>query len=182
MKFGNEDIYAIEVYHQPQDNNSFFMSGRMCIYLKNKMFGDIEEKYCHLFGPYDTFIKKIKYLDELEHDFNIKNDINIFKFLDEKLYILKEDDKRSIEQIRNDMKPFIKFDFMTNSGESFDRTKSFIYMDLNKKIHIMFETGKYNEKAKRFEDEEIICNVLDKEIFKNVTKDFISWYENIEKK
>ena len=47
-------------------------------------------------------------------------------------------------------------------------------MDKNDKIHIMYK--KYNE------NDEIICNELDKETFENVTNKFIKWYEEINNK
>ena len=181
MIFGNKDIYAIEVYHQPIDNNSFYMCGKMCIYLHKKILGDINNEYCHLFVTYDALKKKIQNLNELECDFNLSNDADIFNFLDKKLYILDEDDVRTHEQICNDMEPYIKFDFMTNAGETFDRTKSFIYMCKNKRIHIMYQTYWYNENIGNFENDEIICTELDKETFLVVTKNFTKWYEEIEK-
>ena len=180
MVFGDKNIYAIEVHHQPQDEDSFYMCGRMCIYLYNKMFGDINNEYCHLYATYTTLVEKSKIITELEYDFNLENDVDIFNFLDTKLYILDEDADRTYEQIRNDIKPYLKFDFMTNEGEMFDRTKSFIYMDKNKKIHIMYQTDKYNKNNEQFESGEIICNEVDKETFENITNDFIRWYEGIE--
>ena len=54
-------------------------------------------------------------------------------------------------------------------------------MDKNKKVHIMYRKSKYNEITKEFEDEEIICNELEKNIFENVTNDFIKQYEETEK-
>jgi hypothetical protein len=179
MVFGNKNIYAIEVYHQPQDNGYFYMCGRMCVYLYNKAFGDINDELCHLFGVYDTLRSKIENLTELKHDFDLNNDFEIFNFLDDKLYI---DMNRTLDEMRFDSKLYKKFDFFTNMGEMFDRTKSFIYMDKNKKIHILFQIHKYNKNTKTFEDDEIICNELDKRIFEDVTNDFIKWYEKTEEK
>jgi len=175
MLFGNKDIYAIEVYHQPLDNDSFYMTGRMCIHLYNTMFGNIDDRYCHLYVTYATLLSKIECLNELEHNFNLDNDCDIFNFLDELLYI--GDDDRTLEQIKTDWEQYGNFDFMTNAGEMFDRTKSFIYMDSHKKIHILYQEHKYNENIKDFIDGEIICTELDKETFEHVTNGFIKWYE-----
>ncbi|MCL1994006.1 MAG: immunity 42 family protein [Spirochaetes bacterium] len=174
MMFGNRNIYAIEVYHQPLDSSTFFMCGKMCIYLYAKPFGDIDNEYCHLYPAYDTLKNKISNLLELKYDFNLNNDFDIFNFLDDKLYNLHEEDERTYEQICNDMNPYLKFDFMTNAGETFDRTKSFIYMSKNKKIHIMYQNIGDSE------NDEIICNELDKDIFENTTRGFLKWYEEIE--
>ena len=103
------------------------MAGRMCIHLFNKSFGDINEEYCALFGQYSELDDKVNNLDLLENDFRLNNDFDVYNFLDNKLYTLNEGDERTYEQIIEDSKPFWKFDFMTNSGESFDNSKSFIY-------------------------------------------------------
>jgi hypothetical protein len=166
MIFGEKSIYAIEVYHQPQDNYGMYMCGRTCIHLFNKSFGDINNEYCHLGGMYETLLNKINWLNELEYEFCLDNDYDIFNFLDDKLYI---DNDRTLEQIKKDSELYCRFNFLTNSGgEPFDRTKSFIYVDKNKMIHILFQIHDSND--------EIICGVLDKETFDNVTKHFIEWY------
>ena len=171
MVFGDKNTYAIEVYHQPLYNSEFYMSGKMCIHLFNKSFGDIDNEYCQVFMAYGTLLEKINNIDLLKYDFSQNNDHDIFTFLDDKLYMC--DDKRTLVQIKRDAELYFKFNFMTNSGgETFDDSKSFIYMDKNEKMHIMYQ--KYNEKDK------IICNELDKEIFENVTNEFIKWYEGIE--
>jgi len=170
MIFGDKNIYAIEVYHKPLDNGSFYMTGRMCIHLFGKIFGDINEEDCWLDGVYMTLVEKNNNLDLLEYDFNLDNDYNIFKFLDDKLYI---DMNRTSEQIKIDAEIYGKFGFMTNMGESFDHTKSFIYMDYKNNIHILYQIHDYKD--------EIICNELDKLTFKTITNEFIKWFEKTEK-
>jgi hypothetical protein len=175
MIFRDKSIFAIEIYHQPLNNNSFYMCGRMCIYLFNKIFGDINNEYCHLYSAYSALLDKINNINLLEYEFGLSNDYEVFNFLDDKLYMAP--DERTLEQIKIDARLYFKFDFMTNTGEIFDRTKSFIYMDKNKKIHIIYRTDEYND---GFEDGKIICNELDKEIFENVTKDLIKWYDELD--
>ncbi|GHT54106.1 hypothetical protein FACS1894106_5310 [Spirochaetia bacterium] len=144
------------------------MCGRICIHLFGKSFGDINNEYCHLGGMYETLLDKVNGLNELEYDFCLDNDYNIFSFLDDKLYI--DDVKKTLVQIKRDSELYYRFDFLTNSGgEPFDRTKSFIYVDKKKMVHILFQNHDNND--------EIICSVLDKRIFESVTKQFIEWYK-----
>jgi hypothetical protein len=170
MIFGTKNIYAIEVYHKPLDDSSFYMTGRLCIHLFNKSFGDINEKDCALYEPYITLVEKIKNINILEYNFKLNNDFDIFNFLDEKLYV---GEKRPREQIYRDLDLYNKFDFMTNMGEMFNCSKSFLYMDCKKMIHILYQI--HDEK------DEIICNNIDKILFENISNDFIKWYEETEK-
>ena len=74
MIFGDKNIYAIEVYHQPLDNDSFYMSGKMCIHLFNKTFGDIDNEYCQIFMAYGTLLEKINKIDSLKYDFSLNKE------------------------------------------------------------------------------------------------------------
>jgi hypothetical protein len=167
MIFGDTSIYAIEVHHQPVDDNAFYITGKICIYFFKKAFGDINNEYCDLDQPYETLLDKIKNINELEYEFDLHNDYEIFNFLDDKLYI--EDYKRTLDQIKKDGELYFKFNFLTNAGETFDGTKSFIYVDKNNMVHILYQIhDKKNE---------ITCIKLDREIFKETTIDYIKWYE-----
>jgi hypothetical protein len=163
MIFGNKNIYAIEVYHEPL-KDAMILTGRLSLHLYNKIFGDINDEYCDLSQPYESLLDKIKHLNRLKYEFVLNNDNDIFKFIDNKLYM---DDERTMEQIKFDTNLYFKFNFLTNSGEMFDRTKSFIYMDKEKRIHIMYQ----------IDGSQIICVKIEKEIFKKTTTDFIRWYE-----
>ena len=171
MIFGDKSIYAIEVYHKPLDNYSFYMAGRMCIHLYNKSFGDINEEDCALAELYMTLVEKTRNVNLLKYDFNLNNDYNVYQFLEEKLYIDRIE--RTNEQINIDSELYWKFSFMTNMGETFDNTKSFIYMDNKNNIHILYQIHNNTD--------EIFCNELDRTTFETVSNDFIKWYERTEK-
>jgi len=179
MIFGNKSEYAIEVYHKPLDNSSFYMTGRMCIHLFDKSFGRIYEEDCALAVYYMTLVDKINNINILKNDFNLDNDYSVFEYLDDKLYVGSIE--RTMEQIHNYYDLYGKFDFMTGTGETFDDSKSFIYLDKNEIVHIIYQKSIYNYDTKIFKDEDIICNEIDKEIFIKVTKEFIKWYEETEK-
>jgi len=170
MIFGNKNIYAIEIHHKPLDNGLFYMTSRLCIHLFNKNFGNINEEDRALAEPYMILVEKINDLNILEYDFNLKNDYDIFNFLDDKLYINID---RTLEQIKHDYKLYHIFNFMTNMGEMFNNTKSFIYMDKNKLINILFQIHDNENK--------IFCSKINKENFIKVSNDFIKWYEKTEK-
>jgi len=170
MIFGDKDEYAIEVYHEPLDNNSFYMTGRMCLHFYGEPFGDIN--YAGYVGSfcvtYRCLLEKINDLESIKYNFDLETDVNIFDFLNVKLYMA--DDETTYEQIVIDDKKYRKYDFLTNGGEMFDGTISFIYLDNNEKIHILYQI--------HYKNDEIICIQLDKETFINVTKEFIKWYES----
>ena len=52
----------------------------------------------------------------------------LFDYLNQALYL---DDERTFEEVTQDAVKYSKFDFLTNGGESFDGTKSFIISDSN---------------------------------------------------
>jgi len=169
MTFGDKDIYAIEVYHEPQYNSAIYMSGRMCLFLNGVMFGDIDDP-CNALGvTYASLLHTVTNIDEIRDDFKLSTDKEIFDFLDVKLYI--GDDNASYEQMVADGKTYGKFDFLTNGGVMFDRTKSFIYLDSFNFVHILYQ----------FEDRQAQTTQVSKNTFLKVTHEFFEWYDEIEK-
>ena len=62
-------------------------------------------------------------------------DRDAYDFLNRVLYL---DDDRSNKQVSKDAERFLKFDLLTNGGESFDRTKSFIVAD-GDRLRLLFQ-------------------------------------------
>ena len=174
MVFGEKNIYAIEVYHEPQYNTSYYMSGRMCLHLNGIMFGDIDDP-CNVLGvTYANLLQVVENIDEIRDDFNSKTDTEIFNALDAMLYdamLYINDEEKSYEQMMADGKKYWKFDFLTNGGVMFDRTKSFIYLDDFETIHILYQ----------FEDRQIHSAQVSKDIFLEVTNKFLEWFDKTEK-
>ena len=169
MIFGDKDIYAIEVYHEPQYNSAYYMSGRMCLFLNGAMFGDIDDP-CNVLGvTYANLLRVVKNVDGITNDFYRKTDKEIFIFLDTKLYV--GNDGGSYEQAVEDEKAYGKFDFLTNGGVMFDRTKSFIYLDDFGSVHILYQ----------FEDRQIRSAHVNKDTFLKVTSEFFEWFDKTEK-
>lgn len=129
MIFGEKEIFAIECYHEPIDNNKNWVFGRMCLWCSGLQFGDITEPSCLLNvteGFLRGFIETANQLEDIE--LNKQSDWELFKFLDKKIYGLNE---RTFEQVIEDAKKYRKFDFLTSSGESFETIKSFVVKNYN---------------------------------------------------
>ena len=105
----------------------------------------------------------------MKHTFGLKTYTQIFNFIDEKLYIGDEYDDKSYEEICVEMKKYAKFDFLTHGGIMFDRTKSFICLDMFDVVHIMYQ--------KDFDNEKVYCAQIEKEDFLEVTNEFIKWFD-----
>jgi hypothetical protein len=123
MIIGRKNKVAIECY-EDKENNTEYVFGRMCIWLNNKMLGDINEPACIL-GVTELRLEKfLKNYNELANNsLNKLDDLSLFKYIDSKLYGKREED---YDLIVNEAKEFWKYDFLTRCGDSFDNFKSFI--------------------------------------------------------
>lgn len=136
MLIGDKETFAIECYHDPLPNETRRVFGRMCVWAGGNRLGDIEEPACMLNVTEGHLQELLQHLDSLD-DPALRNldDRKAFEFLDRALYL---DDARSDEQVAKAAERYWKFDFLTNCGESFDRTKSFIIGEANS-LRILFE-------------------------------------------
>lgn len=124
MLIGNPESFAIEVHHEPIANASKRVFGRMCIHACGVVLGDINEPDCMLnvaASHLSDVVRRLSALDDAV--LAARDDREAFDFLNRALYI---DDERTDQEIQRDSEQYFKFDFLTNGGESFDRTKSFI--------------------------------------------------------
>lgn len=130
MIYGTKDNVAIECYHEPfGDNIHNNIFGRMCFWFNGLPFGDLSEPACILdvtTGHLNDFLNKYKELED--NELINYSDLDLFNFLDSKLYV---GDYSDGEQVEKDAIRYFKFDFLTNGGESFDNYKSFIFRDGN---------------------------------------------------
>jgi uncharacterized protein YfiM (DUF2279 family) len=124
MKIGTSASFAIECHHEPIPTEKRWVFGRMCILASGKKLGDIEEPACMLNVTANHLSSVLRRLDTLdESDFYDLSDNSLFELLDNALY---RDDDRTTAEVAADAEKFFKFDFLTNGGESFDNTKSFM--------------------------------------------------------
>jgi hypothetical protein len=124
MLIGDKNAIAIECYHETTLDEGRSVFGRMCIWAGGHRLGDINEPACMLNMTEGHLQALLKHIDSLEDPALCDRDgRGAFEFLDHALYL---DDQRPDDQVAADAQRFFKFDFLTNGGESFDRTKSFI--------------------------------------------------------
>jgi hypothetical protein len=136
MLIGEKETFAVECYHDPLPNEARRVFGRMCLWVGGNPLGDISEPACMLNvteGHLQSLLHRLDALDDPA--VGLLSDRDAFEFLDRALY---RDDARSAEDIAADAARFFKFDLLTNGGESFDRTKSFIVGD-GERLRVLFE-------------------------------------------
>ncbi|MDO8330678.1 MAG: Imm42 family immunity protein [Fluviicoccus sp.] len=143
MIIGDKENFGYECYHDPLKNERRRVFGRMCVWAAGQVLGDISEPACMLNvteGHLQSLLARMEALDEpLLSALGARE---AFDFLDRALYL---DDDRSNEQVTSDAERFFKFDFLTNGGESFDRTKSFIHRrDSQLRILFVDDEGGFN--------------------------------------
>ena len=163
MLIGDKETFAVECYHDafPDQGRSIF--GRMCLWLGGKRVGDIDEPACMLNVTGKHLRALLPHIDELDDPaLQQLGDADAFAFLNRALYL---DDSRSSEQIAADFKRFFKFDLLTNGGESFDRTKSFILRD-GDEVRILFEDEQHGG---------FVFARVERERFALVVRGFLDW-------
>lgn len=84
-----------------------------------------------------------------------------FRCLDNALYL---DTGQSTEQVAEDARRFFRFDFLTNGGESFDHTKSFL-VNLGDSVRLIF----------RDEADRLHSGDIPRGVFTEVIKEFLDW-------
>ncbi len=170
MIFGEKSEFAIEAYHEPISNDGTHIFGRMCCWCQGEQLGDINEPSCILgviVGILESVIARLPQLHNSE--LGSLSNFEVFNFLDHKLY---EDDDRTLEQVTADSKAYGKFDFLTNGGESFDNSKSFIIAE-SSSVRILFYD--YDRKKNVF-------TKFSKKSLLNGINNFIDWHSTEQSK
>jgi hypothetical protein len=136
MQFGDPSSFAIQCVHEPIPNEKGWVFGRMCVWADGQRLGDIEEPACMLNVTAFHLSGVVERLPSLEEPaFASLSDTELFELLDRALY---EDDDRTLEEVEADAAKFFKFEFLTNGGESFDRSKAFI-AGSNGELRLLFK-------------------------------------------
>jgi len=124
MLIGDRTVFAIECHHDPIQNPSRNVYGRMCMWFGAFRLGDPEEQTCMLDVTEVALRDILHQLDSLDDGALVGlSPADAFAFLDNALYL---DIGQSDQQIESDAARLSKFDLLTNGGESFDHTKSFV--------------------------------------------------------
>jgi hypothetical protein len=162
MLIGDRNVFAIECYHEPLPNPAQRVFGRMCIWSSGHRMGDLEEPACMLNVTEGHLQAVLARLDSL-HDPSLHglNPDEAFRRLDDALY---HGTGRSTEQVVEDAKRFFRFDFLTNGGESFDRTKSFL-VNVGDSVRLIF----------RDEADSLHSGDIPRGVFTDVIEEFLAW-------
>lgn len=162
MLIGDTATFAVECYHEPLPNETRRVFGRMCIWAGGHALGDINEPACMLNvteGFLERFLQRIGSLRDPA--LSELSDRDAFDFLNRALYL---DDDRSDEQISIDARRFSKFDFLTNGGESFDCSKSFVTEE-DGYLRVLFE-----DDTEGFASARVPCDA-----FESAIRGFLAW-------
>ena len=162
MLIGDKESFAIECHHEPLPNESRRVFGRMCVWAQGHRLGDIDEPACMLNVTEGHLQSLLLRLDSLD-DSALRglDDRDAFVLLDRAIYA---GDERSTEEVTHDAERFFKFDFLTNGGESFDRTKSFSVAN-GDRLRILFT----NEK------DEFVSAQVGRASFMLTVRGFLAW-------
>ena len=162
MLIGDKETFAVECYHEPLPNEARRVFGRMCIWVEGECLGDIDEPACMLNVTelqLENLLLRLESLDDPA--LRDLGDREAFDFLNHALYV---DDTRTDEQVSRDAKRFFKFDLLTNGGESFDRSKSFI-IGAAEQLRVMFEDDRRGFSSGR----------VDRATFIHAVRGFLAW-------
>ena len=156
MIFGQPPDFAIEAYHEPS-GPEWGGFGRMSIEIQGTPLGDIRENHCSLFHATDRFRELHLAIEALwDESFAGLSDSEIFAALDEALYI--GDESR--------WERYGRFDFLTNTGEQFDGTKTFIVCRPDGRVHILY----------RLRDDTLGSASCSAQLFRSAAASFVCWF------
>jgi hypothetical protein len=164
-EFGDQSRFAIVCVHEPLGSEPCHVYGRMCIRAGDKILGDFDESACMLNVTASHLQAILERLPKIDSDtFQGENEAFVWKTIDKAIY---QDDDRSKEEVVADSERYFRYDFLTNGGESFDNSKSFIVRDGNT-VSILF----------KMDDNVLKCIAVDVDTFRIVVKGFLDWIDS----
>jgi len=155
MTFGDPKDFAIEAYHEPS-GPQWGGFGRMAIDIQEVRLGDIRENHCSLFHAVDRFRQVYPRIENLwAESFDGLTDAEIFALIDTRY---------TGEPCEEDHSPC---DFLTNTGEQFDESKTFIICRPGGHIHILYQ----------LRDGTIGSASCSARSFREVAEAFVCWFD-----
>jgi hypothetical protein len=136
----------------------------MCIRSGDKILGDFDESACMLnvtASHLQAILKRLPQLDSAT--FQGQSEAMVWEIIDNAIYA---DDDRSTEEIVADAERYFRYDFLTNGGESFDNSKSFIVRD-GDSVKLLFKR----------DDEALESMRVDLGTFCVVVGEFLAWID-----
>jgi hypothetical protein len=159
MIFRNTEDFAIEAYHEPS-GPEWGGYGRRCLHVRNVPVGDIRDNHCSLFAVTGCFRQLSELIENLWAEcFTGLSDAEVFRLIDSDIY---GDDQPSDRGSR-----FGDFDFLTNSSEMFDNTKTFIFCDPDGLVHILYQ----------FRDNTFGSGTCSVHTFRSVADTYVRWFD-----
>ena len=159
MIFGDPNDFAIEAHHEPS-GAQWGGFGRLCIYINGNAIGDIRDNYCSLFAITNRFRELPTEIGSLWSDrFTGLTDDQIFRVIDDVLYIGSDHDIGA---------NFGRFDFLTNTGEMFNATKTFLYCESGSLVHLLY----------RVNDGVPQSGACDIELFTSTSNEYVRWFDH----
>jgi hypothetical protein len=159
MIFGDPKDFAIEAYHEPS-GPQWGGCGRLCFHIGSVPVGDIRDNHCSLFAVTDRFRRFADGIENLwAEGFAGLSDAEVFQLIDRDIY---SDDPPSERG-----SGFSPCDFLTNSAEMFDGTKTFIFCDPNGLVHILYH----------FRDDTFGSGTCSVETFRTVADAYTRWFD-----
>ncbi|MFN0080472.1 MAG: hypothetical protein ACKVY0_28735 [Prosthecobacter sp.] len=158
MIFGDTNDFAIEVYHEPF-GPQWGGFGRLCIHTQGMCLGDIRDNHCSLFDVTDRFRELAGIIHSLwDISFAGLSDAEVFGLIDRELYT---------GEASASVPSYASFDFLTNTGEIFDGTKTFIVCQPPGYVHIMF----------RLRDDTLGSASCSVQSFRSVADAYVRWFD-----
>ena len=128
MLFGDQSDFAVEIFHEPS-SAEWKGFGRMCIHVQGTVIGRINEEHCSLFHAVARISEAAQVLPSLwDEKFSQHSDEEIFSWLDAVLYSGEVQGEQGLN----------RFDFLTNTGEQFDDSKTFILRSPDGVVRVLY--------------------------------------------
>ena len=159
MIFGQPTDFSIEAYHEPY-GAEWGGFGRMSIAIQNVRLGDIRENHCSLFHATDRLRDAYPNVETLWDDsFSGLSDTEIYAVLEQALYLSDI----------SDWDRYGRYDFLTNTGEQFDDSKTYIFCRPQGHVHILYN---------RSQDDVIGSASCSVQSFRSVASSYIQWFDD----
>jgi hypothetical protein len=159
MIFGDPKNFAVEAYHEPS-GPQWGGFGRLCVHIGGMQIGDIRDNHCSLFPVTHRFRQLSEGIENLWSEwFRGLSDAEVFRLIDSDIY---SDNPPSDLGVG-----FSSCDFLTNSAEMFDGTKTFIFCDPKGSVHILY----------RLRDDSFGSGSCSVQTFRNVANTYVEWLD-----
>ncbi len=158
MVFGEKNKFAIEAYHEPS-GLKWAGFGRLCVHVAGKSLGNILDNHCSLFHATDRFRELSGSIVNLwDEAFAGLSDAEIFSRIDDALYLGEP----------SELGPACApFDFLTNTGEMFNGTKTFIVCRPNGRVSIFYQ----------LRDDTFGSGACDVDFFQAAALEYVHWFD-----